>query len=151
MKYKHIFLIWFWADVLLGFGFILFSIVKLILYSPHNIEISSLVGSTIVFGVMGVLYSLPSLLTMLGFHFIYDKYLRNSMNHIVYYLLVILFINSCYVLVGKFAPEKYQPIYILYEYSRYWYYIFIPTTLAGLLSFFLVTRKISMVSKSNDE
>lgn len=139
MKYWHVFLTWFWADVILGIGLSTY----FILLSHFDIEnLLSAFPAFVVFGFFGIMYSLPSLLFMLIFHFFYENYLKKHMHYVIPYILLILFINTCYVMVGKFAPDKYQPVYISLAYMRYWYYIFTPTTLAGFLSFYLVNRKI---------
>jgi chromate transport protein ChrA len=135
MKYKHVFLIWLFADILLVIGSLV--------YATKD----SLYGTTIFFGsFFGLLFSLPSLIIMLLFHAIYTKHAKNPNNYVLPYSLLILIINIIYLLVGYLWPINYETIYSFYNF----YKIFIATTLAGFVSFYLVNRKIKKELKKEE-
>lgn len=133
MKYTHVVFIWLLADVLLGIG----SFVYATRYNEY--------GTTMLFwSVTGFIYSLPSLLIMLIFHIFYEKYAKNPANYVLPYSILILGINILYLSAGFiFSIDGSDSIY----HFNSFYKIFIATTVAGFLSFYLVNMKIKKNNK----
>ncbi len=131
MKYKQVFFIWLLADVFLLLGLLCFVFYELFTGGNKNdTEIFLLVAG------YGILVSLPSLIIMLLFHFIFTKNAKDVNNYIVPYIALIISINILYMLIGQFTFGMTGEFNIFY----------IGSTLAGLLAFYLVDRKVKKIA-----
>jgi len=127
MKYKQVFLIWLLADAFLALGLLCFAFYELFTGgSKNDIEI--------FFWMLlyGTCISLPSLLVMLLFHFIFTKNAKNSVTYSIPYVALIIAINMLYLLTGQYVFGMTAEFNVFY----------FATTAAGLLAFYLVDRKI---------
>jgi hypothetical protein len=133
MRWKDVFMIWLWADLLLAAG-VIFAGVYI------NKGSSDDFGLIILVVLYGIFVSLPSLAVMLLFHVIYTKKMQR--NHTWPYMLLILCINLIYWLIGTFF-NYYTP-------RNEWTYLILFTTLAGILGFAIISRKIKRRMQHND-
>jgi len=122
MKYKHVFLIWLYADLFLAGGLMCFMMYE---GGRDATEMFFLIAA------YGIGISLPSLIAMLLFHWAYTENAKDKIGHKPYIFLIIG-INILYLLIGQFAIGMTGEFNVFY----------IGSTLAGLLSFYLVDRKI---------
>ncbi len=127
MKYKHVFLIWLLADVFLASGVLCF-----FLYDMFNGSNTNDLGMFLLVIAYGISISLPSLLAMLLFHFIFTKKAPNTLNYAKPYIALIICINVLYLLIGQYV----------FGMTGEFKYFYIGTTLAGLLAFYLIDKKI---------
>lgn len=128
MKFKHVFLLWFWADLILAIGtlFVMIGINQF-----NGVKNSDFGMLLLVFGY-GLVLSLPSLVTMLIFHYFYSQKSLLKKSYFKVYSLVVLSINIVYTFCS-YAIFKMQGEFGL---------LFIFTTISGLLSLYLVHFKI---------
>lgn len=135
MKPTNIFQIWLRANLIIGFGFIAFVILK------DGWRQNSLVECFGLFGLLFV-FTIPSLITLWIFHHFYlDKKLVEIT---VPYVSMILLINFLYLgiiyLSSSFSLETKWIFYILF------------TTICGILSFFIEYYKVKKyISKIETE
>lgn len=127
MKYKQVFFIWLLADAFLIIGLLCFGLYELLTGgSKSDIEIFLLVVG------IGILASVPSLLIMLLFHFIYTRNVKDTQNYRLPYIALIIGINIVYYLISLFG----------YRITGEFKLLFMATTTAGLLAFYFVDWKI---------
>jgi sulfite exporter TauE/SafE len=126
MKYKHVFFIWLLADAFLAAGGLCF-----LIYTAAT-ESASDGGMVLLVIGLGILVSLPSLIVMLVFHGIFTQNAANPANYFSPYIILIVSINILYLVIGR----------IVFTMPGEFGYVYIGTTLAGLLAFYLVDRKI---------
>jgi sulfite exporter TauE/SafE len=126
MKYKHVFFIWLLADGFLAAGGLCF-----LIYTAAT-ESASDGGMVLLVIGLGILVSLPSLIVMLIFHGIFTQNAANPANYFSPYIILIVSINILYLVIGR----------IVFTMPGEFGYVYIGTTLAGLLAFYLVDRKI---------
>jgi hypothetical protein len=125
MKYKHVFFIWLLADAFLALGLSAFVIYARIT-SGNSDEVMMYLAIT----VYGIGISLPSLIAMSIFYYFYNKKAADKTDYKSVYVGLIIAINILYLLIGQYAMD------ITGEFN----YFYIGSTLAGLLSFYLVDR-----------
>jgi sulfite exporter TauE/SafE len=133
MKYKHVFFIWLLADAFLAIGGVCFIIYTALTESPSDNGILWLVIG------LGFLITLPSLIVMLIFHAIFTKNAKDPASYAAPYIILIVSINILYLVIG----------HIVFTPGSEFGYTYIPTTLAGLLAFYLVDRKIKKNAAGN--
>jgi sulfite exporter TauE/SafE len=126
MQYKHVFFIWLLADAFLAGAGVCFIIYTALTESPSDTGILWLVIG------LGILITLPSLIVMLIFHAVFTKNTANPANYAAPYIILIVSINILYLVIG----------HIVFTMPGEFGYGYIATTLAGLLAFYLVDRKI---------
>jgi protein-S-isoprenylcysteine O-methyltransferase Ste14 len=130
MKYKHVFFIWLLADAFLAAGGLCFLAYTAVTESARDGEIFFL-----VIGI-GILFSLPSLIVMLIFHAVFTNNAKDPANYFSPYIILIVTINILYLVIGR----------IVFTMPGEFGYVYIGTTLAGLLAFYLVDRKIKKIN-----
>jgi hypothetical protein len=131
MRWKDVFMIWLWADVLLGAGAVIFAIFTSAMFTG---------GPVLMLLVLlyGLLISLPSLVIMLLFHAICRR--KSSSNYFWPYTMLILSVNIAYWITGTY----------FLGYTNTEYIAFIGCTiLAGLLGFAIVNNTIQKREKQN--
>jgi hypothetical protein len=126
MKYKHVFFIWLLADAFLAGVGVCFIIYTALTESRSDADILWLVIG------FGILITLPSLIVMLIFHAIFIKNAKDPANYAAPYIILIVSINILYLVIG----------HIVFTMPGEFGYAYIATTVAGLLAFYLVDRKI---------
>ncbi len=126
MKYKHVFFIWLLADAFLAAGGLCF-----LIYTAAT-EPASDGGMVLLVIGLGILVSLPSLIVMLIFHAVFTQNAANPADYFSPYIILIVSINILYLVIGR----------IVFTMPGEFGYVYIGTTLAGLLAFYLVDRKI---------
>jgi hypothetical protein len=82
--------------------------------------------------VYGVCISLPSLIVMLLFHFIFTKNAKDEANYKLPYIGLIISINILYLVIGQYGFGMTGEFKLFY----------IGSTLAGLLAFYFVNKRI---------
>jgi hypothetical protein len=135
MKYKHVFFTWLLANAFLATGLVCFTIYLQFEEADRNAYFG-MNGSDWVMCfyiiLYGLLLTIPSLVSMLFFHFIYTKNAKAGADHRGAYIALIIAINILYLLIGQFG----------YGMTGEFNYFYIASTAAGLLSFYLVDRKV---------
>lgn len=127
MKYKHVFFIWLLADAFLALGLLGF-----LLYEMFNGGNKNDMEMFLFVMVYGVCISLPSLIVMLLFHFIFTKNAKDAANYKLPYIGLIISINILYLVIGQYTFGMTGEFKLFY----------IVSTLAGLLAFYFIDRKI---------
>ncbi len=127
MKYKHVFLIWLLADIFLATGLLL--IVLWNILSGGDKDFDGLFFLVIAYGVV---ISMPSLLILTVFHFIYNRRKKDPTAYTKPYITVIICINTLYFLSTLYTRTL--------DAAFSWFYLC--STAAGLLAFYTVNRKI---------
>ena len=127
MKYKHVFLIWLIADLFLAFGLLCFVIYEQIDGGDKND-----MGMFLLIAGYGIVVSLPSLVTMLLFHLLYTNNVKDTANYRQPYIALIIGINILYLLIGQVGFGMTG------EFNTF----YVGSTLAGLLAFYLIDRRI---------
>jgi hypothetical protein len=129
MKYKHVFLIWFWADLILA---IVTGIVALFVGDRSSTFFSGDISMFFLEIAFGVYVSLPSLAVLLLLYYFYNKNSLLKKDYFKIYAILILCINLVYAMFsyGVFTMKR--------EFGLF--YIF--STVAGLLALYLVDLKI---------
>ncbi|MFN8253788.1 MAG: hypothetical protein U0V75_18085 [Ferruginibacter sp.] len=135
MKYKHVFLIWLLADIFLAAA--LFILVFGRLLAGFDKEFDGILLLVILYGFA---FSLPSLLALTLFYFIYNRKPRSIAEYSKSYILAIIGINLLYCLVTYGANVMDAEFCIFY----------ICSTAAGLLSFYVVFRKLRKAAAENN-
>jgi len=135
MKYKHVFFIWLLADAFLALGLLAFAV-----YEQFSGGDKNDLDLFILFVLYGIVVSLPSLITMLIFHFIYTKNAKEGADHKPAYISLIVSINALYLIIGQLCGMTGE-----------FNYFYIASTLAGLLSFYLVNRAVQRKLRSSQE
>lgn len=140
MKYKHVFLTWLLADAFLAAGLLCFGIYELATGNGSKDD----AGMFLLAAGIGVCCSLPSLAAMLLFHLVFTKNAKNPADYTMPYIALIICINMLYLLIGEYWYGMTAEFNIFY----------VGSTLAGLLAFYLVHRKIkkhiAAVTEPND-
>lgn len=128
MKYKHVFFIWLIADALIALGTACIGIYEEFTGGSSTED----VGIYLLAVGIGIACSLPSLIVMLLFHRIYTSNAKQPQDYVMPYVALIICINMLYLLTGELGfglPKDFNLFYV-------------GSTLAGLLAFYLVHRKI---------
>jgi heme exporter protein D len=128
MKYKHVFLLWLWADLILGLGTIL-TVLFMNITSGFAGGDYAMILWVVLFGVA---VSIPSLIALLIIHSIYIKNSLLKLNYFNLYSIAILCINIIYSLSSYFIFDMKGELNLLFFFS----------TLAGFISLFLIRMKI---------
>ena len=127
MKYKHVFFIWLLADAFLALGLFAF-----VVYEQFSGGSKDDMGMFLLVAAYGICISLPSLIVMLIFHAIFTSNTKDPKDYKSTYIILIVSINVLYLLVGQFCFGMTGEFNVFY----------LASTLAGLLAFYLVDRKI---------
>jgi hypothetical protein len=127
MKYKHVFFIWLLADVFLAAGLLCFGVY--LSFTGGNANDVSMLFMIMFYGL---LVSLPSLVAMLLFHLLFQRIAVTPEKYVTPYITLIIVINILYLLIGVFSFHMTTEFNIFY----------IGSTLAGLLSFFIINKRI---------
>ncbi|MBP6432025.1 MAG: hypothetical protein KA319_09670 [Ferruginibacter sp.] len=128
MKYKHVFFLWIWANLILALGALLTVFVVSLPFGSRNNDW----GMFLLVFAYGFFISLPSLVTMLCFHYFYSQKSILKKDYFKVYSLVILVVNVLYLLCSYFIFKMGGEFSLLYLF----------TTLAGFISLYLVHLKI---------
>jgi hypothetical protein len=128
VKYKHVFLLWFWADLILVIGGLIALFGTNMLNGFKNTDF----GMTLLVFGYGLVLSLPSLIVMLIFHYFYSKKSLLKKNYFKVYSLVVIAINILYALCS----------YFIFKMQGEFGLLFIFTTIAGFIALYLVHLKI---------
>lgn len=127
MRWKDVFLIWFWANLLIGAG----TAIAALFMSDTDVDGFPMI---LMVGIYGLLVTLPSLGIMCIFHAAYTYNNKLRQNYLVHYLLLIIFINIAYWIVtacmGRFYVDEMITAFYLY------------TTFSGILALLLVNHRI---------
>ena len=128
MKYKQVFFIWLLANAFLISGLLVFAVYEMFSGGGSKDDLS------ILFWVagLGILVTLPSLCIMLLFHLFFTKKAKDVTRYQMPYIALIICINMVYLLFGRYVYDMTKEFDVFY----------IGSTLAGLLAFYLVDRKI---------
>ena len=126
MKLKNVFYIWFWANIMLLFcGFIYY------LFVSHSF--SDVLSGMLFITVIGIMLTIPSLVVLTLFQFVYSSSKKSKINNFYPYLNIILFINFVYLII-YLAIGGYQEIEgILF---------FFLTTFCGIMALFIENDKV---------
>jgi fumarate reductase subunit D len=135
MRLKHVFELWIIADLILAIGGIVFGLID------TGGDVNA-IGFAIMIGVFGMIVSLPSLIAMLIFHSVYYRSGKDTGNYVQVYIIVILVINALYLLITELNFDMEDSPFD---------YLYIATTVAGLISLFIVDRRIKKVAAALEE
>jgi len=127
MKYKQVFFIWLLADAFLAAGLLCFAVYELVADGASNDDLWMALWAA----GLGICFSLPSLLVILLFHFVFTKNAKHTDEYRMPYIALIICINMLYLLISQYwfgMTEEFNVFYI-------------GTTLAGFLAFYIVDRK----------
>ncbi|MGC4103509.1 hypothetical protein [Ferruginibacter sp.] len=127
MKYKHVFLVWLLADVFLAIGLFIFILFELSGTSGRNN-----MDMFLWVCLYGIVVSLPSLAIMLIFHAVFMHNAKDPGDYKMPYMLLIIGINFLYLLITANA----------YRMGELFNLFYMGSTVAGLLAFYIVDRKI---------
>jgi hypothetical protein len=127
MRYKDIFLIWLWADIIIGLGTLLACLFT------KNIANGEFDFALLIVGI-GILFSLPSLAIMLIFHAIYSTNSNDKSNYLLPYTLLLLCINLGYYFAGYLYANE-----INNDFGRGFICF---TAFAGILAFYFIDKRI---------
>lgn len=136
MKYKQVFFIWLLADVFLALGLLSFVIYEQ--FTGGNANDMEMFFWVLLYGFV---VSLPSLLLMTLFHFIFIKNAKTPANYAMPYITLIISINILYLLMGQFGFGITGEFKIFY----------IGSTLAGLIAFYVVDKQIKKAVAVKEE
>ncbi|MCY7293449.1 MAG: hypothetical protein LH615_14825 [Ferruginibacter sp.] len=143
MKYKNIFLIWLYADVIL----IICTLLSINLYDyfKRGVFVSGSISFKNILLIEGVgfIFTIPSLVFMLLFHLIYARSKNGSNSYVKPYILLIFCINFLYliiflILIGN--KSFYENMFIVPC-------VFLVTTAAGFTAFYIEHKKIQRLIK----
>ncbi len=129
MKYKDIFLVWLLAEIILAIGAFL-AIIAQTIYSSASFDRDY--GMLLLVVGLSLLWSSPSLVVMLGFHYYNSKKHPFQKNYFKTFSILIIVINIVYALCSRFIFTM-NIEFLLY---------FIFTTIAGLLALCVIHYKI---------
>ncbi len=126
MKYKHIFLIWLFANIILGLTayFYLF-------FQSGNNKFNDFEMILIV-ALYGLFLTLPSLIILSAYYFFYFKKLMYA-DYKFKLIAIIVIINILYFLAS----------YYFFTMAKEFNYFFLASTLAGLISFAIMDKKVN--------
>ena len=138
MRYLNVFLIWLWANMILIIS--AFILINLHYYLKDgiigkDIGLYQNIGITIL---IGFLLTVPSLILMLSFHFLYSKNKSDVKDYLKPYCILILSINLLYLIPYKmiFGLERLWGGHITLP------MIFFLTNAAGLVGLYIEQKKI---------
>ena len=136
MKYKQVFFIWLIADLFLALGLLSFVIYEL--FTGGNANDMEMFFWVLLYGFV---VSLPSLLLMTLFHFIFIKNAKTPANYPIPYIALIISINILYLLMGQFGFGMTGEFNVFY----------IGSTLAGLIAFYVVDKQIKKTAAAKEK
>ena len=125
MKAKNIFLLWLWANLMIGFWAGIFALTQ---EGPMN---DGFIMCLVVFGI-GFLFTIPSLIVLMVFHAFYSN--KNSISSIIPYVLIIVFVNFLYFITYYFSYS--------YNFEMKWIAFFLLSTFCGLVALFIEHNKV---------
>lgn len=125
MKYKEVFFIWLLADAFLAIGLFGF-----VIYEQFTGADKNDLGMFLQLAGYGICISLPSLIAMLLFNWVYNANAKAGADRRLAFIALVICINMLYLLIGEYG------IGMTGEFN----YFYIASTMAGLLSFYLVDR-----------
>ncbi len=135
MKYKHIFLVWFFAEIILAIA-AFFVLLAQSIYSAGSFNRDY--GMLLLVVGLSLLWSSPSLIVLLGFNYFYTKKHPYQKSYFKIYSVLIIAINIVYALCSRFIFSM-NVEFLLY---------FIFTTIAGLLALYFICLKIKKKERS---
>ncbi len=128
MRWKDVFLVWLWANLLIGAGTALYA------FFTSGMATDEF-GIILMVGLYGLLITLPSLIILFIFHAAYTYKNKLRENYLLHYSVLVIFINLAYWLVSaytsRFITDEIVAVFFLY------------TTFAGILALQLVNRRIN--------
>ena len=124
MKSKNVFLLWLWANLMIGFWAGVFALTK---EGPMN---DGFIMCLIVLGI-GFLFTIPSLIVLMIFNHFYSQ--KNISNNFIPYVLIIVAINFLYFIIYYFSSS--------YNFEIRWIAFFLLTTFCGLVALFIEYNK----------
>ena len=124
MKTINVFRIWLWANLMIGFLFIVFLMFSKVFKFED-------IGWILISLSIGFILSLPSIIALMIFKYFYIKI--NSKNNFVPYILVIITINVLYFITYYFST---------YYFEAKWIYFFLLTTFCGIVAFYIEYNNI---------
>ena len=113
------------ADAFLALGLLAF-----VIYEQFTGGDKNDLGMFLLVAGYGICISLPSLIVMLLFHLLYSNNAKPGADHRMAYIILVISINILYLAIGQ-----------LWGMTGEFNYFYIASTLAGLLSFYLVDKK----------
>ena len=138
MKYKNVFLIWLWANVMLIVSAIILISLHYYLKDGMIDRLSGIYQNVFITSCLGFVSTIPSLILMLFFHLMYSKNKAEVSQYLRPYCILILSINLLYLL-------SYE---IVFGLKRSWGgpitmpMIFILTNAAGLIGLYIEHNRI---------
>src|SRR4051812_48727514 len=96
MKYKHVFFIWLLADIFLAVG-----VGCYMFYDKVNAGSSDDFGMFLLLTGSGIGVSLPSLITMSIFYFVFKSNAKDPEDYRLSYIALIICINILYMGIGQ--------------------------------------------------
>lgn len=137
MKYRNIFRIWLWANMIICVtGFIL-CILYFISEVGLNIDYLDLFSAEGMVMGIGFLVTIPSLIILLVFHHFYSKSKIEKTNYLSHYGLIIIIINFIYLIAFVILTDEtitWRSVIIILL-------ILIITIGAGLVSLYLDNKR----------
>lgn len=124
MKYKDVFKIWLYANVILAIGIAVFSFLT---NGQNGVIWSALLVTGILF-----FFSLPSLIALCCFHAWYSNKAEENGNFAASYIAAIVSINILYFLSSIIFFDIDFELALLY----------LATTAAGIISFYIVYKQV---------
>ena len=118
MKLKNVFLIWLWANLMLAFCTVVYC-------TYDNLSVTNGISNAFAYMVYGFIFTIPSLIALLIFQFVYSSNKKNKTNNLFPYLKVVLGINFTYFLI-YLVGGGYNEIRGIF--------FFILTTICGVLA-----------------
>ena len=132
MKRINVFLIWLWANLMLGICTIVYCI---------SDSLFLLDGFSGALGLMvyGFFFTIPSLVVLIIFQYVYSSSKKSITNNLFPYLKAVLFINLAYFLI-YLVGEGYNEIKGIF--------FFILTTICGILAFYIEYSRVRGIKKT---
>jgi hypothetical protein len=127
MRWKDVFLIWFWADLLIGAGTAIAG------FFMSEVDVDGF-PMLLMVGIYGLLITLPSLGVMCIFHAAYTYSNKPRQNYLVHYSLLIILINIAYWFISVYKSRFYVDEMVTA--------FFLYTTFSGILALLLVNHRI---------
>ena len=132
MKLINVFLIWLWANLMLAFCTVLYS-------TYVNLSVTNGIGNAFAYMVYGFFFTIPSLVALVIFQYVYSSNKKSITNNLFPYLKVVLGINFTYFLIYLIGGG-YNEIRGIF--------FFIFTTICGVLAFCIEYSRVIANKKS---